>query len=257
MYGARPPSGPLAETMLDHPVAQIEHANNAALGGSNGTAIEAVLYLRTDELATPREARNAAGTVVWSWYSAAFGDTNPAEDPDGNGQRTIVNLRFPGQYADQEAGLHYNGHRSYDPATGRYLESDPIGLRGGLNSFSYVFNRPVSLTDPAGLSPAAAGLCLIPAVGWVSCAVVATGVLIVGGSWWLIGQGLDPLFRTDLLCREQKDVDCEAVLKQCRKKCLDAFASDPNTLPGVGSDYFGRQRRCIRECMEANGCRNF
>ncbi len=120
-------SGPLAETMLDHPVAQIEHANNAALGGSNGTATEAVLYLRTDELATPREARNAQGTVVWSWTSAAFGDTNPAQDPDGNGQRTIVNLRFPGQYADQEAGLHYNWHRSYDPATGRYLESDPIG----------------------------------------------------------------------------------------------------------------------------------
>jgi hypothetical protein len=98
-------SGPLAETLLDHPVAQIEHANNVALGGSNGTAIEAVLYLRTDELATPREARNAAGTVVWSWYGAAFGDTSAAEDPDGNGQRTIVNLRFPGQYADQEAGL--------------------------------------------------------------------------------------------------------------------------------------------------------
>ncbi len=142
---------PLAETMLDHPVAQIEHANNAALGGSNGTGAEAVLYLRTDELATPREARNVTGTVVWSWTSAAFGDTNPAEDPDGNGQRTIVNLRFPGQYADQEAGLHYNGHRSYDPATGRYLESDPIGLMGGANTFAYVFLSPLMLADPLGL----------------------------------------------------------------------------------------------------------
>jgi RHS repeat-associated protein len=132
-------------------VAQIEHANNVALGGSNGTATEAVLYLRTDELATPREARNAAGTVVWSWYSAAFGDTNAAEDPDGNGQRTIVNLRFPGQYADQEAGLHYNWHRSYDPATGRYLESDPIGLVDGFSTYVYARSSPLNYSDQSGL----------------------------------------------------------------------------------------------------------
>jgi RHS repeat-associated protein len=143
-------SGPLAETLLDHPVAQIEHANNGNLGGSNGTATEAVLYLRTDELATPREARNAAGTVVWSWYSAAFGDTSAAEDTDGNGQRTIVNLRFPGQYADQEAGLHYNWHRSYDPATGRYLESDPIGIAGGINTYLYGRSNPLVQSDPTG-----------------------------------------------------------------------------------------------------------
>ncbi len=146
-------SGPLAEALLDHPVAQIEHANNANLGGSNGTAVEAVLYLRTDELATPREARNAQGTVIWSWYSAAFGDTNPAEDPDGNGQRTIVNLRFPGQYADQEAGLHYNWHRSYDPATGRYLESDPLGIDGTINTYAYVESRPLVWVDADGEAP--------------------------------------------------------------------------------------------------------
>jgi RHS repeat-associated protein len=151
-------SGPLAETLLDHPVAQIEHANNAALCGSNGTAVEAVLYLRTDELATPREARNAAGTVVWSWTSAAFGDTTAAEDPDGNGQRTIVNLRFPGQYADQEAGLHYNWHRSYDPATGRYLESDPVGLGGGPNTYLYVYALPLRLVDRTGLMGQGSGL---------------------------------------------------------------------------------------------------
>ncbi len=94
-----------------------------------------------------------AGKVVWRWESDAFGTTAASEDPDGDGIKVAVNLRFPGQYYDQETGLHYNYFRNYDPGTGRYTTSDPIGLAGGVNTYTYVGGNPLSFTDPSGLKP--------------------------------------------------------------------------------------------------------
>lgn len=64
----------------------------------------------------------------------------------------MFNLRFPGQYYDQETGLFYNYFRDYDPQTGRYIESDPIGLRAGINTYGYVGGNPVNWVDPYGLA---------------------------------------------------------------------------------------------------------
>ena len=58
---------------------------------------------------------------------------------------------LPGQYVDAKAGKHYNYFRDYDPAVGRYIESDPIGLRAGLNTYAYVDGTPLSFADPMGL----------------------------------------------------------------------------------------------------------
>ena len=121
----------------DQPVAQIN--------GSN------IVYLHTDHLDTPRLASNSAGVVVWRWRSDAYGVGAVDDDVDGDLVKTEVNLRFPGQYFDAETGLHYNWNRYYEPTTGRYITSDPIGLAGGLNTYTYVENNPLGFADPSGL----------------------------------------------------------------------------------------------------------
>jgi RHS repeat-associated protein len=93
-----------------------------------------------------------SGKTVWRWISDAFGSTSPEEDPDGDGVETILNHRFPGQYHDVESGLHYNYFRYYEPETGRYITSDPIGLEGGLNTFAYVDSSPMRFFDVYGLA---------------------------------------------------------------------------------------------------------
>ncbi len=89
---------------------------------------------------------------MWSWDGEPFGNTPPTAETTGAGQ-FMFNLRFPGQYYDAETGLHYNKSRDYDPSSGRYVESDRIGLRGGISTFGYVGGQPTAYSDPAGRCP--------------------------------------------------------------------------------------------------------
>jgi len=124
------------------PVAQIDH--------HPATGTITVVHLHTDQLVTPRLATGETGAVVWRWASDAYGNTPPDEDPDGDGIDTVVNLRFPGQYYDAESGLFYNWHRYYDPQTGRYISSDPIGLDGGIETYVYGNPNPITFFDSQG-----------------------------------------------------------------------------------------------------------
>ncbi|MDQ1817705.1 RHS repeat-associated core domain-containing protein, partial [Massilia sp. CCM 9210] len=116
------------------------------------SAGESAYYLYADHLGAPRVITRASDNkMVWRWDSAnPFGEDQPDENPNRLGNFTF-NLRFPGQYYDRETNLHYNYHRDYDPQTGRYVQSDPIGLRGGLNTFAYGEGNAVSKIDPFGL----------------------------------------------------------------------------------------------------------
>jgi RHS repeat-associated protein len=99
-----------------------------------------------DHLGTPQKMINTSGQVVWSAVYDAFGlaEVDAASVVENN-------LRFPGQYYDVETGLHYNWNRYYDPATGRYITADPIGLAGGNNLYLYANANPIMFIDPSGL----------------------------------------------------------------------------------------------------------
>jgi RHS repeat-associated protein len=101
--------------------------------------------IHTDHLGTPHKMTDANQAVVWSAYYKPFGAATTTVSTITN------NLRFPGQYYDAETGLHYNYYRDYNSVIGRYIEADPIGLKGGINPFIYVVNTPITKVDPYGL----------------------------------------------------------------------------------------------------------
>jgi len=121
----------------------------------NVTAAVPVLYdIHVDHLGTPRMVTDSAGNSVWEWIGTPFGESLPNQNPSGvAGKEFVMNLRFPGQVFDQETGLHYNYFRDYDPNAGRYVQSDPIGLGGGINTYDYVNGRPFEEHDRFGLAP--------------------------------------------------------------------------------------------------------
>ena len=103
----------------------------------------AVYYIHADHLGQPQKMTDDRQRIVWDRVSEPFGETVTLSGP------ATLNFRFPGQYFDAESGLAYNGFRSY--IDGRYTQSDPIGLLGGLNTYGYVGQNPLNGIDPYGL----------------------------------------------------------------------------------------------------------
>jgi len=117
----------------------LKHQPIAKLEGKKRYAIH------SDHLGTPRLVTNDDKQTVWKASYSPFGKATIEK------QSITLNLRFPGQYEDAETGTHYNYLRDYDPETGRYITSDPIGLKGGVNTYAYVGGDPLGFVDPLGL----------------------------------------------------------------------------------------------------------
>jgi RHS repeat-associated protein len=152
----------------------------------NGSGIT-VYYIHSDQLNAPRIiTQPSTNTVAWRWDTDPFGTVAANQNPAGLGNFSY-NLRFPGQYYQAETGLNYNYFRDYDPQTGRYIESDPIGLHGGINTYVYTADNPVTRIDPSGR-------------GWEMVVVPAA---IVGGGLYLFKHCMDKCQGGNLCAVEQ------------------------------------------------------
>ncbi len=129
--------------------------------GGSGSELFAV---HTDHLATTLRITDNLQQTAWKSTREPFGESTLATT-----NTVIWPLRFPGQYEDNETGFVYNYFRDYDPVIGRYVESDPIGLKGGINTYSYVSGNPVGLVDPYGLD-AEAAIAALPAAAAIAMA---------------------------------------------------------------------------------------
>lgn len=156
--------------MNGHPVAAM------ATGAAGVTNIH---FIYADHLGSPRVVMDERARIRWRWASDPFGNDAPNTNPVGVGP-FVLNLRMPGQYYDAESGLFYNHMRDYDPAMGRYIESDPLGLEGGLNTYAYVESDPLLNADPSGLF--LVPWLLAPTLGPVG------GLVLVAGLGWVAGQ---------------------------------------------------------------------
>jgi|GEM_PF-4543636 len=119
-----------------------------------GVMADKLYTIEPDHLGTPRAVIDPTRNVaVWRWdlNGEAFGATAPNQDPDLDGTNFVFNLRYPGQRYNGATGLNYNYFRDYEPGTGRYAQSDPIGLAGGISTYGYVAENPTKNVDPLGL----------------------------------------------------------------------------------------------------------
>jgi RHS repeat-associated protein len=181
--------------MGDQPVAVVKQTRTG--NGATLNVATRIDYIYADHLNTPRIiVRSSDHAMVWRWDGAEpFGYILATENPKALGIYSF-NLRFPGQVFDRETAGHYNLHRDYDPWLGRFVQSDPIGLAGGINTYSYALNQPTKYTDPDGrIVPAIAAAC---AANPAACAAAEVGTAIAvqtaaNGAWdWWINRKLGP-----------------------------------------------------------------
>ena len=159
-------------------------------------------------MGTPRAiTRPSDNAVVWKWENSdLFGANLPNENPSGLGAFQF-NLRFPGQYYDVETGTHYNYMRDYDPVTGRYVQSDPIGIATGPSTYGYAIANPLGSKDPLGLFPITGN--------W--CGPTWTGGRVQTYQPMPFGYYLPPAGYVDAAC-ERHDI--------CYFNCREAFKCD-------------------------------
>jgi RHS repeat-associated protein len=163
-YGPRPDSEFTTGTLF----VKTKNSNNQ----------DSFAYFHHDQLQTPLQATDKMGNVVWAASYNAFGKASITTPAASAANPTInVNLRLPGQYLDEETGLHYNYRRYYDADSGRYVTQDPIGVEGGINQYKYAAADPVNLSDPTGECP----MCVAYAACVAQCMLEDVAVNTVTG----------------------------------------------------------------------------
>ena len=192
------------------PVAQFQDSYDSQ-GTYQGTT---VTYLHADHLGTPRLGTNASQQVTWRYESDAFGIATLSGT-------AVVGLRLPGQQSLGIAGLNYNYYRDYVPDRGRYLESDPIGIDGGLNTYGYAVQNPVSYTDPTGHGPLSAAFCETFVLTQSIRSFFETVSDVVDGDALILGQ----LARVE---REQQECDTGTAEGVKRWDALESIRRDLN-----------------------------
>ncbi|EJB8539053.1 RHS domain-containing protein [Acinetobacter baumannii] len=111
-------------------------------------------FYHCDHLGTPQEMTDHTGAVIWKAEYKVWGECKAEIAKSNffeNSEIISNNIRFQGQYFDEETGLHYNRYRYYSPYVGRFISKDPIGLSGGDNLYAYAVNT-TGWVDPLGLS---------------------------------------------------------------------------------------------------------
>jgi RHS repeat-associated protein len=158
--GSRPIA--LLQARWDSASSVPERALAAIAGGTGRAAVRAhrteVFAIVADHTGAPRAVVGEGKRVVWQAEVLGYGEAKPSPD-----NLVLLNLRGSNQYFDEETQLHYNARRYLDPASGRYLSADPLGLLGGVNPYAFGDNNPVDRIDPLGLQAKPAG----PVSGWV------------------------------------------------------------------------------------------
>ena len=213
-------------------------------------------YVLADHLGSPRAVvRPSDNVFMWRWDNVdPFGNNLTNENPAGQGAFKYA-LRFPGQYYDAEVVSHYNYHRDYDPMVGRYEQSDPIGSRGGINTYAYILSDPISSTDPKGLARRA-GKVLGPGCGPGYGTGVPDNPLIIFH------------FRKCCVdhdncyddCKKQPtknecdDTFCACLTDECNKDPTTAdFCMVPAAMYCLAATYGGKITRQCKGCRPAGG----
>jgi len=208
------------------------------------TITSTVTYVHSDQLDSPRAVTSTSGASQWTWpwQSNPFGETGPT------GAFTL-NLRFAGQYADMETGLDYNYFRDYEAGTGRYVESDPIGLKGGTDTYNYVDSNPLTSIDATGQQAGLPSTGDCKASEWQYCRTFC-GDRPVDGCYVSISWKAKGIRGGNLIKSEQRTVNCNCGEPFCRRHPVACSLANAGAKVVVGIAIVGS---CIAGALGAPG----
>jgi RHS repeat-associated protein len=216
-----------------------------------------IAYIHSDHLGSPQKMTDPSQALTWDAQFDPFGEefliSGSAVQPN----------RFPGQYADAESGYSYNYFRDYEPSIGRYLQSDPVGLEGGINSYAYVDSNAVRFTDPRGLDDADSGGRIDVPIPMLYPPFIDTPE---EQEWYRdqvdkAAQQIDDAISDvgdavkdawDWCQATAETARCLIVRNICIQECSELL-DDPRPSPGSDRPTWNFHQ-CVNECMKMQGC---